>query len=82
MSRYDYADPGTDPAYCNGISGRRSDGPKDMWRVCSQCGDGFLYRFTTNYQIRPVCGPCQLEHSTQSVVVAVADYRQTRQQEK
>jgi hypothetical protein len=44
MSRYDYPDPGTDPAYCNAIS--ETPAPAR----CEQCGDdieGTVYVRTT-----------------------------------
>jgi hypothetical protein len=35
MSRYDYGDPGTDPAYCDDLSDR------GVVALCADCGDQF-----------------------------------------
>ena len=41
MSSYDYPDPGTDPAYCNGLAAKGKDSLDDCGRVdryCLWCG--------------------------------------------
>lgn len=55
MSRYDYPDPGTDPAYCDGISAH----PDEDREVCEDChGTGELIdREFPNTWID--CGECQ-----------------------
>ena len=52
MSRYDYPDPGQDPAYCDGLV---AEDPIDM-DVCAWCNEPY-----TNREYYPYCSsPCGL----------------------
>ena len=74
MSRYDYRDPGQDPAYCDGLS----DPPESY--TCGWCGVSYLDR--AEY---PYCSTqCALEaerddresdadHACQALTAAIAD---------
>ena len=54
MSRFDYADPGTDPVYCDGLA------PDDETEVCPDClGSGEVNREDGSDQIvTAVCLEC------------------------
>ena len=52
MSRYDYGDPGSDPAYCDGLS------EPGVIAVCADCGDQFR---TVVAEIGAKCDTCWAE---------------------
>ena len=65
MSRYDYGDPGRDPAYCDALS----DGPRPN-AVCVDCGEDF---FLDPAILGPAhCEPCieQRERHTDALEAA------------
>ena len=45
MSRYDYSDPGQDPAYCDGLA---ADDPPDI-ELCEWCGEPYIDRAAYPY---------------------------------
>ena len=57
MSRYDYRDPGADPAYCNAIS---DDPQREMPRqeICPDCkGDGTKFNHVEGGWLEKVACP-------------------------
>ena len=59
MSRYDYPDPGSDPAYCGDRTA--SVGREEQRRACALCGGDVWIGRREPYQLTVWCDRCLAE---------------------
>ena len=59
MSKFDYPDPGNDPAYCDGTTARGDR--RSQRRACAQCGADVWIGRREPYQLTVWCERCLAE---------------------